>query len=385
MVPAAYATKLMADLGAEVIKIEPPEHGDMARARGPFPGHRGDPELSGLFLYLNANKLGVTLNLHHPQGRAIALQLLEPADALIHNFTPAQCEALDLTYESMARVNPRLVVTQVTTFGARGPHRNYAGGDLISLAAGGWAYLSPGGMNDPTLPPLRPFGQQAEFQGGVHAAIATMGALFARRITGRGQFVDVSIQECIAAALELALVRYTYRGEVARRYGAYLPVMRIMRCKDGPIFVMILEDEHWHRLVQLMGSPEWGAWEIFRDREGRAGNLDVLQSLIEQWLGQHTVADVFRMAGEARLPFAPVSTMAEVLELEHLRARRFFQTLAHPAAGTLTYPGAPYKLSGEVWGVRRPAPLLGEHNEEVFGRLGLGREELGRLRVSGVV
>ncbi len=385
MVSAAYATKLMADLGAEVIKVEPPERGDAARWRGPFADARCDPETSGLFLYLNANKLGVTLNLHHPRGHALLMRLLESADALVHNFTPALCEALDLTYESLSGANPRLVVTQVTTFGARGPHRNYTGGDLISLAAGGWACLSPGAMKDATLPPLRPFGQQAEFQGAVHAAIATMGALFARRVTGRGQFVDVSIQECIAAALELALVRYTYRGEVARRYGSWLPVMRTMRCKDGPIFVMILEDEHWHRLVQLMGNPEWGAWEIFRDRESRAANLDALQLLVEQWLGRHTVAEVFRLAGEARLPFAPVSTMAEILELEHLRARRFFRSFSHPVAGAVTSPGAPYKLADGAWTLRRAAPLLGEHNEQVYARAGLDAQELGRLRVSGIL
>jgi crotonobetainyl-CoA:carnitine CoA-transferase CaiB-like acyl-CoA transferase len=384
MVSAAYATKLMADLGAEVIKVEPPGCGDTSRACGPFPAQGGDSETSGLFLHLNANKLGVSLNLHNPQGRGILLRLLESADALVHNFTPALCEALDLTYEPLAAVNPRLVVTQVTTFGASGPHRYYNGGDLISLAAGGWAYLSPGGITDSTLPPLRPFGRQAEFQGGVHAAVATMAALFARRITCRGQFVDVSIQECIAAALELALVRYTYRGEIARRYGSWLPVMRIMQCKDGPIFVMILEDEHWHRLVKLMGCPDWGAWEIFGDRESRAANIDVLQSLVEQWLGQHTIADVFRLAGEARLPFAPVSTMAEILELEHLRARRFFQSLSHPVAGPATYPGAPYKFADGAWRLRHPAPLIGEHNEEIYTRLGLGGE-LAHLRVCGVI
>jgi crotonobetainyl-CoA:carnitine CoA-transferase CaiB-like acyl-CoA transferase len=385
MVSAAYATKLMADLGAEVIKIEPPVSGDVARARGPFADPRGDPEASGLFLYLNANKLGLSLNLHHPRGRAMLLALLQAADALVHNFPPVLCKELDLTYESLSCGNPGLVVTHISTFGAYGPHSDYRGGDLISLAAGGWAYLTPGGANDPTLPPLRAFGQQAEFQGGVHAAIATMGALFARRTTGRGQLLDVSIQECIAAALELALVRYTYRGEVARRYGAWLPVMRIMRCKDGPIFVMILEDEHWHRLVQLMGNPEWGSWEIFRDRESRAANLDVLQSYVEGWLTNHTVADVFRMAGEARLPFAPVSTIADVLELEHLRARSFFQSITHPVAGALTYPGAPYKLTDGAWRLRRPAPLLGQHNEEVYARIGVGCEELGRLRASGVI
>lgn len=385
MVSAAYAAKLMADLGAEVIKVEPPLSGDLARARGPFANEQDGAEASGLFLYLNANKSGVSLNLHDPRGRSILMRLLEQADALIHNLPPLLCRELGLTYESLAGCNSRLIVTRISTFGAHGPHCDYRGGDLISLAAGGWAYLTPGGLNDPSLPPLRAFGQQAEFQGGVHAAIATMGALFARRATGRGQLVDVSIQECIAAALELALVRYTYRGEVARRYGAWLPVMRIMRCKDGPIFVMILEDEHWRRLVELMGNPEWGAWEIFRNRESRAANLDVLQSYVEGWLANHNVTEVFRMAGEARLPFAPVSTVAEVLEMEHLRARRFFQSVTHPVAGTLTYPGAPYKLENGAWRLRRPAPLLGQDNEEVYSRIGLDRDDLARLRVSGAI
>ena len=386
MVSAAYAAKLMADLGAEVIKVEPPGIGDRARRRGPFPLDTPcDSELSGLFTYLNANKLGISLELHHAKGREIFRQLLKDADVLIHNFPISLCESLDLTYPALALHNARLIVTQITTFGASGPHSRFLATDLVSMAAGGWAYLSPGGLADPSQPPLKAFGEQAEFQGGVHAAVATMGALFARRRLGRGQLVDVSVQECIAAALELALVKYTYRDEISRRYGTFTPVMTLMRCKDGPIFVMILEDEQWRHLCNLIGNPEWTNWEIFRNREGRSANLDLLRDNLEEWLKQHTVASVFKLAGEAKLPFAPVSTMAEILELDHLKQRNFFRLLNHPAAGMVACPGPPYKLEAPDWQLRCGAPLLGQHNEEIYSRLGVSRRDLGGLRTAGVI
>src|SRR5260370_8228287 len=154
MVSAAYAAKLMADLGAEVIKGEPPGIGDRARRRGPFPlDTQCDSERSGLFTYLNANKLGISLELHHAKGREIFRQLLKDADVLIHNFPISLCESLDLTYPALALHNARLIVTQITTFGACGPHSRFLATDLVSMAAGAWPYLSPARLSDPTPPP----------------------------------------------------------------------------------------------------------------------------------------------------------------------------------------------------------------------------------------
>ncbi len=182
-VSAPYAAKLMADLGADVIKVEPPVTGDLARERGPYPrDHEGDREQSGLFLALNTNKRGVTIDLVNPEGRALLDRLAAHADVLIHNYTPSRAKSLGLDYERLSAVNGRLIVTQITTYGATGPKSDWMAHNLNAVAAGGWLYMSPGYSKNFELPPLKAFGQQGDFQGGANGAVATMGALFARRV-----------------------------------------------------------------------------------------------------------------------------------------------------------------------------------------------------------
>lgn len=369
MVSAAYAAKLMADLGAEVIKVEPPA-GDPARRRGPFPaGHAGDPEASGLFLYLNANKKGVTLDLDSADGRAALLGLLDGADVFIHNLDVTWARDAGLDDSAVRNGRPRLVHTWITPFGLTGPRAGWQAENLTLAAAGGWASVTPGNIPYPDEPPLAAFGHQVDFQAGVHAAVATMGALFGRRRTGRGQLVEVSAQECIAAALELALVTYTYTGRIASRLGIRTSApMEIMRCKDGLIFVMTTDPHQWDAFVRLMGDPEWATWEIFSDRFKRGENRDALAPLIEEWLSQRTVQEVFDLAAQARLPFAPVSNIGDIIASAHLKERGFFVTIRHPVAGELRMPGAPYLMPATPWTLRSPAPLLGQHNAAVFGR-----------------
>jgi crotonobetainyl-CoA:carnitine CoA-transferase CaiB-like acyl-CoA transferase len=367
MVSAPYAAKLMADLGADVIKVEPPE-GDPARRRGPFPaGHEDDPEASGLFLYLNANKRGVTLDLASAGGRAALHDLLSGADIFIHNLSLDEAAAQGIDDAALGERFPRLIRTWITPFGLSGPHARWQGENLTVVSAGGWASLTPGNSPRADLPPLQAFGQQGLFQAGVHAAVATMGALLGRRRSGRGQLVEVSAQECIAAALELALVTYTYNGRIASRLGIRTSApMEIMQCKDGLIFVMTTDPHQWDAFVRVMGDPEWAHWEVFADRFERGKNHDALKPLIEEWLLRHTVQEVFDLAGEARLPFAPVSTIGDLIASPHLKARGFFVTVRHPIAGEVTVPGAPYLLPDTPWTLHTPAPLLGQHNDELL-------------------
>lgn len=369
MISAAYAAKLMADLGAEVIKVEPPA-GDPSRQRGPFPpGMEGHAEASGLFLYLNANKKGVTLDLAHADGRTVLLELLADADVFVHNLSPRAARGLEIDYERIAPALPNLVYTTITPFGLTGPHADWEAENLTVVSAGGWASVTPGNSPHAHLPPLKAFGAQADFQAASHAAVATMGALFARRATGRGQLVEVSAQECIAAALELALVTYTYTGRVASRLGIRTSApMEIMECKDGLIFVMTADPHQWDAFVHMMGDPDWASWEIFDDRFKRGEHRDALKPLIEDWLRERTVQEVFDLAGEARLPFAPVSTIGDLLESPHLKTRGFFVTMRHPVAGEVTMPGAPYLLPATPWELRTPAPTLGQHNKEVLAK-----------------
>src|SRR5262249_32171050 len=203
MVSAAYATKLMADLGAEVIKVEEPA-GDRARQRGPFPGGVVDPEKSGLFLYLNTNKRGVTIDLSRQPSEL--QRLVRWADVLVHNYRPRAMAARGVAYDRFRELNPGLVMCSITRFGLTGPHQDYHAYELTVAHAGGWAWLSPGGSDRPDLPPLKAFGQQCDFQGGLAAATATLAAYTRALATGIGEHIGLSVQAFIGSFLGQAMV-----------------------------------------------------------------------------------------------------------------------------------------------------------------------------------
>ena len=363
MVSAAYATKLMADLGADVVKAEEPS-GDPSRLRGPFPGGVVDPEKSGLFLYLNTNKRGVTLDLNRQQDELH--RLVRWADILVHNYPPGAMAARGIAYDTFREINSRLVMCSITPFGLTGPHKDYYAHELTVAHAGGWAWLSPGASDRPDLPPLKAFGQQCDFQGGLAAATATLGAYYRAVSTGTGEHIDLSVQAFIASFLEQAVVYYSYLGRVASRLGQrYMYPWGMYECQDGLIFIVCPEEDQWERLVELMGNPEWTTWDIFAGRTNRIKNQDALKVYVEEWTRQWKVEDLFHAAQARRLCFAPVLTMAGLARQEQLRTRNFFVEVQHPRAGTLTHLGAPYQLQEPWWKIRRPAPLLGEHNSEV--------------------
>src|SRR5713226_8674698 len=321
---------MLADLGAEVVKIEPPG-GDVTRRRGPFPQGEAEPEKSGLFIYLNANKRGVVADLKRSEGREMLGRMLERADVLFHNVPPAERAAHGLDSSALCAAHPKLIVTSVSIYGDRGPHANWRGYELNASNAGGWAYLSPGASPYPELPPLKCFGSQGDFQGGVHAAIATLAAYVHRIKSGKGQAIDVSEQECVAGILEITV-----------------------------------EEDQWKRLVELMGNPEWANDDLFKDRLLRGQNMDALKALMSEWLAGWKVQDLYREAQKRRIPFAPVNTMQQLSENEHLSERKFFELLEQPGMGTIKVPGMPSRYARTPWALRRPAPRLGEHNEEIF-------------------
>lgn len=386
LVAAAYATKLMADMGAEVIKLEAPS-GDRARLRGPFPGKTPHSEKSGLFLYLNANKLGVTLDITKPEGFALLERLATEADVLVHNFTPPEMDRAGLNFERLHKINPRLVMTSITPYGMTGPWRDRRAEELTSWSAGGLIVLNGAGAEHPELPPLKTFGSQSGFQGGVHAAFATMGAVLAQARDGEGQHIDVSIQEVLASQLELTFEYWPYMKLIATRLGRK-PIQPIesLQCKDGWIYVCCVEEHQWRGFVEAMGNPEWASEEIFGDRFKRADNWEALQIFLSEYLSQHTVLEVYKAVQERRVPFAPVSTMGDLLNSEHLKARGFFVEIAQPLAGTHKYPGAPLKYNATPWQLRLPAPTLGQHNDEIFGkRLSLAPARIAELKQAGVI
>jgi crotonobetainyl-CoA:carnitine CoA-transferase CaiB-like acyl-CoA transferase len=368
-ISAAHGAKMLADIGADVIKIEPPA-GDLTRRRGPFPKDQPDPEKSGIFIYLNTNKRGVIADLKRPEGRELLGQLLERADILIHNVAPNQRAEQGLDSAQLCAKYPRLIATSISIFGDTGPYADYKGYELTASNAGGWANLSPGASPYPDLPPLKCFGSQCDFQGGAHAAFTSLAAWLHRLKSGKGQAIDVSEQEVITAMLEMNLTHYTYAGRVASRLGQrLLGPWFIADCADGKIFCLAVEEEQWKRLVELMGNPEWAQDDLFKDRLSRGANMDALKALMSDWISGWKTQELYQAAQKARVPFAPINTMKDLYENPHLRERGFFTQIEQPGVGKLTVPGMPSRYGVTQWSLRRPAPRLGEHTAEVRGEL----------------
>ena len=389
LISAPYCAKLLADLGADVIKIEQPDAEDKARKMGSFPDDIPDNEKSGLFLALNFNKLGITLNVDSKLGRKIFKELVRGADVLVESNPPALMRSLGLDYDNLKKVNPRLIMTSITPFGQTGPYRDYKGTDLITFHISGYGYVTPGGgVKDPERePPLRAGGHQADFFGGVIGALATVFAIFARRNSGNGQFIDVSKQESISFLGLRSYASYLLNKSIPTRMNfGLMGTAAQLPTKNGYVTMTNTNEEQWQNWLKVMGNPSWAESELFKDRLSRSANWDVLEELMAQWTTQYTKEEISEMAQARHCACLPVNTTAEVWESDHLAARQFFVNIDHPRAGSLRYPGAPYRLSRTPWQVRHPAPLLGQHNEEIFcHRLGYSKQELVKMRQFGVI
>jgi len=309
LVGAAYATKLLADLGADVVKIEPLA-GDPTRRRGPFAGGAPHPERSGLYLYLNANKRGVALDLQAPRGRDAFHRLVAGADLVVHDVHPTAMAAHGLDWTRLHAINPALVMTSIAPFGVTGPRAHWRATDLVACSAGGLTTLN-GDPAEPDLPPLRAFGSQAGFQAGLNAAIPSLAALFARIASGRGEHIEVSVQESIAAILELTFEFWPYCGLVASRLGSKpIQPLCFMECRDGWIFLCCVEEHQWRKFVEIMGSPEWAGLELFENRLARGKNFDALQALLQDWCREQSVQELYEKAQSRRVPSAPAQRPA---------------------------------------------------------------------------
>ncbi|MEX2228805.1 MAG: CoA transferase [Dehalococcoidia bacterium] len=357
----AYATKLLADMGADVIKIEPPG-GDPARAVGPFAHDVVDPERSLRFWHFNTSKRSVVLDLADEAGRAALRALAARADLVIEDRAPGELDALGLGYDALARVNPALVVTSVTPFGQSGPYAGYRASDLTVLAMGGLLDIT----GDPDRPPVRPFGGQAYQVASLYAAFASLAALRHARATGEGQHVDVSAQACIATCSRLT-GNYIANGVIPHRQGPrdfFVYPADVFPCRDGDVLLITPTQDQWLRLVAWIAS-EGMAVDIADERfEAPLYRRDHHRELLEpisRWTRTHTTDEIFRAGQERRLPFGSVATIDQVVANPHLAARGFFVPITHPALGeTFAYPGPPYLCSRTPWRALR-APALGEH------------------------
>ncbi len=380
-VSGPYCTKLLADYGADVIKIEKPAIGDISRRQGPFAGDNPHPEKSGLYLHLNTNKKSITLNLKTERGKMIFRELVKESDILVENFSPRVMPALGLDYASLARINPKLVFTSISNFGQTGPYRDYKGTELTLFAMGLHMHFE----GEPTREPLKFPGYKGLYLAGTYAATATMGAYFGAQGTGCGQQVDISIMECMVAPPEAGSWLMGYRftqletnRQGHRREGSY-PI-GVYPCQDGYIFVYGIVSFFWSRIAAWMGMPELNTDPRFATPAARRDYHGDFDAIFIPWLMEHSREELFHSGQAHRLPVAPVYTIDETLKDPQFLARNSFTQIQHPVAGEFTYPNLPFRLPAAGEAPQQAAPLLGEHNRLIYGeKLGYSDQDIKQL------
>jgi len=366
-----YCTKLLADYGADVIKVERPGEGDPARKLGPFFKDDPHPEKSGLFLHLNTNKKSITLDLKSEWGKRVIKELVREVDVLVEGFSPRVIPSLGLDYETLEHINPRLVMTSISSFGQTGPYRDFKASELIIYGMGGAMFCN--GL--PEEPPLKKGLRVTEFQGGIMAAVATMMALLLARETGVGQHVDVSLMETQLGTIDRRmsqLLSYQYNKAVTYRED---PLARrgfpfgIYPCDDG-YFELAAVGALWPAVGKMMDMPELIEDPRFSDvlAQQTPGHREQFDEIWYPWIMTHTKKEIVAKGQEAGALCGPLVTMEEVLNDAHFRERGFFQEIDHPMTGKITYPGPPINTAQMPWVIRSPAPLLGQHNEEIYGQ-----------------
>jgi len=381
-----YCTKLLADLGAEVMHLEPPGNGDDTRRLPPFPNDLPHDEKSGIFLFLNTNKLGLTLDPRLPAGGEIFRRLARTVDVLVEDGPPGHMEALGLGFEDLRRLNPRLIVTSITPFGRRGPYSRYKAYGLNIAHVSGQGYTLP--LPSPHLEraPVKVGGHCTEYDSGQTAAVALLAALYARALTGVGQLIEVSEQDAVLSLQRVENVAFANGGELMTRKGPQSDrgVAQMFQCSDGYVVSVTPLDHQKAALAKLaeMALPE----PPDDDRAGGTEGSGGVRARLAAWMREHTRAEVCARAQALSVPISPVSSSADVAQSPQMNARDFFAEVTHPVAGRLRLPARPCHFSRTPFELRHAAPLLGEHNELVYGqRLGYGADELQALHDSGVI
>ena len=391
-VAGPFCAKLLADMGADVVKIEPPVGGDESRRRAPF--YEGTPgeDTSLLYIYLNSNKRGITLDVNLPTGKELFLELVKRVDLLIEDMSPRAADELGLDHSSLHGVNPRLLVTSITPFGSSGPYKNYSARYMNTYHAGGDGYMLPGGrLADKLYPerePIKAGGYLGEYQAGLSAAVATVAALVGRLLDGQGRHIDVSKQESLINLNSADFCLQPDRGISESRYGRHLSHYTggLYRCRDGFWELLIPSQRHWEAMVQVMGNPPWAQDERYATQESRTALRAELDEKIEEWAMGYTKQEIYHSLQQQGCAVGPVLSTEEVLQDQQMQHRGFFVETEHPRIGKYSTPSAPYKFSGTPWSIRQPAPSLGQHNGDIYGGwLGCDPGKLSRLRRSGVI
>ncbi|HQE92215.1 MAG TPA: CoA transferase [Anaerolineae bacterium] len=375
-----YATMILADLGADVIKIEVPGGGDDSRNFGPY--LHGE---SAYFMSLNRNKRSVTLNLKSPRGRQVFRELVPLMDVLVENFRPGTLEKLELGYETLRDLNPRLIYAAVSGFGRTGPYSQRPAYDGVVQAMSG--VMSITGQEDGK--PTRVGTSIGDIVAGIFTAVGILSALAARERTGQGQLVDVAMLDCQVAILENAIARYSVTGEIPRpignRHPSVVPI-EPFETLDGQLMIAAGNDAVWGRLCEALERPDLAVDPRFKTNPLRHAHYTELRPILAEIFQKRTNADWQARLDAAGIPASPINNVAQVMAHPQVLAREMLVRLEHPVAGELTMAGIPIKLSETPGAMRTPAPTLGQHTESVLREwLGYTAEQIAELRAEGAL
>ena len=393
--------KILGDLGADVIKIEPPG-GDPGRRLGPFYGNQTDPEKSLFWFGFNNNKRGITLNLESAQGRELFSKLGTKADFIIETCTPGYLDSLNIGYPRLGRINPRLVQVSITPFGQTGPYAKFKASDIEIMALSGCMSLT----GDPDRPPLRVSFPQSYVWTGSYAAMGALAAHYHRELSGEGQQVDVSAQACLLWAFSHAHTFWDLNRQLEKRAGSFMTGRSItgakMRvfwpCKDGYLNFIIYGGEAGRRtnqaLVDWMDSKGMAPdflkrkdWKAFDIAQVTQDEIDRMEEPIGEFFQRVTKAEFFKEVVKRQMLGYPVASVKEIIADPQHEARNFWEKVEHPELQTsIDYPGGFARFSEGACRIWRRAPLMGEHNEEIYGQeLGISTAELTKLKNKGVI
>lgn len=376
-----FATMMLADLGASVYKLEQPKIGDDSRGFGPFQNDE-----SVYYINLNRNKKGMTINLKSPKGKALFLEMVKKADVVIENYRPGVMEKLGLGYEDLEKVNPGIVYVAVSGFGHTGPYSNRPGYDIIAQAMSG--LMSTTGW--PDSGPTRSGTAIGDVLGGMSATIGLLAAIYHKLQTGEGQKVDIALVDSTVAALEIINMIYLSQGRlpqrIGNRYESTYPYDSFT-ARDGDLVIGAANNKLWGLLLELMEQPELAKDPRFLEIRDRIDHHKEVKEVVQNWVGQHTVEEVVNGLLEKGVPAAPILNIAQVTEDPHIAgAREMFVELDHPIAGEMRIAGSHLKLSKTKARIDRPAPALGQDNQEGLAELlGFDSEQVEKLLEEGAI
>lgn len=376
-----FCTMMLADMGANVIKIEVPRGGDDTRTYPPFREKNLNGERESLyFANINRNKKGVTLNLKAPEGKELFKELVKKADIVVENYRPGVMDKLGLGYDVLKEVNPRIIYAAVSGFGCYGPYHLRPGYDILAQAMGGMMSITGPKGGGPT----RAGSALGDMLGGLHVTIGILAAVNARSITGKGQRVDVSLMDSVIAATENTALKYLESGKLPERMGnryAAVSPYDAFKCKDGVIIIAAGNQKLYETLCsEVLHRPDMITDPRFVDMPGRLENQDAIQEVVEDVLKDYTMQEATDLVLSKGIPAGPILDISQILADPHVKEREMFVEMDHPTLGRITVNGCAIKLMDTKPTVRTPAPALGQDNRDIYqGMLGLTDAQLEEL------